>query len=81
MHRIFKLIFVIVVFSSCNSKKTTVASTQVVENSIQLPAYQPKNKQIIMMMPDTLYVNDKLPKAVVDSINNARKAEYKRLDN
>ncbi len=47
MHRIFKLIFVIVVFSGCNSKKTTVASTQVVENSIQLPAYQPKNKQII----------------------------------
>lgn len=69
MHRIFKLIFVIVVFSGCNSKKTTVASTQVVENSIQLPAYQPKNKQIIMMMPDTLYVNGKLPKEVLDSIN------------
>jgi|GEM_PF-3911607 len=81
MKLVFKLIFVIVVFSGCNSKKTTVASTQVVENSIQLPAYQPKNKQIIMMMPDTLYVNGKLPKAVVDSINNARKAEYKRLDN
>lgn len=79
MHRIFKLIFVIVVFSGCNSKKTTVASTQVVENSIQLPAYQPKNKQIIMSR-DTLYVNDKLPKEVVDSINNARK-EYKRLGN
>ena len=78
MHRIFKLIFVIVVFSSCSSKKTTIASTQILENSIQLPAYQPKNKQIIMSR-DTLYVNDKLPKAVVDSINNARKAEYKRL--
>lgn len=79
MKLVFKLIFVIVVFSGCNSKKTTVASTQVVENSIQLPAYQPKNKQIIMMMPDTLYVNGKLPKEVLDSINNARKAEYKRL--
>lgn len=33
------------------------------------------------MLPDTLYVNDKLPKAVIDSINNARKAEYKRLGN
>ena len=80
MHRIFKLIFVIVVFSSCNSKKTTVFSTQILENSIQLPAYQPKNKQIIMSR-DTLYVNDKLPKEVVDSINNGRKIEYKRLDN
>ena len=80
MHRILKLIFVIIVFSSCNSKKTTVASTQILENSIQLPAYQPKNKQIIML-PDTLYVNDKLPKAVIDSINNTRKAEYKRLGN
>lgn len=57
------------------------AYTEIMENSVTLLAKEEKGKVqpgSVVRLSDTLYVNDKLPKSVVDSINNARKLEYKK---
>lgn len=58
-----------------------LAYEEIMNNSVQLHALEQKGRVypgIISRLPDTLYVNERLPKEVVDSINKARKLEYKK---
>lgn len=67
---------------SCKTKTTydKIAYEEIMNNSVQLHALEQKGRVYpgtISRLPDTLYVNDKLPKEVVDSINKAKKQGYK----
>lgn len=60
------------------------AYNDIMNKSIPLHAFQRKGKNNpgkYIRLSDTLYTNDKLPKEVVDSINNARKLEYRNREN
>lgn len=68
---------------SCKTKTTydKNAYAEIMNQSIRLHAIQQKgqnNPGKFVAFSDTLYTNDKLPKEVIDSINTARKKEYKR---
>ncbi|HUH25140.1 MAG TPA: hypothetical protein VLY87_00805 [Flavobacterium sp.] len=68
---------------SCKAKAPSDDTVyhDIMKQSIPLHAVQQKgqnNPGKFVTFSDTLYTNDKLPKEVVDSINTARKLEYRR---
>ena len=84
----YNILFVLVsaIVFSCKPKIVYDKSTydNIMNKSIQLHAIQQKgmnNPGRVVSLSDTLYTNEKLPKEVVDSINNARKLEYRKIEN
>lgn len=73
----------IMLLGSCKSKNPTndTVYNDIMNQSIPLHAIQQKgqnNPGIIVTFSDTLYTNNQLPKEVIDSINTARKLEYRK---
>ena len=74
---------VLVLWCSCKPKAVydEAAYEAIMNKSIKLHAYQQKGRNPYVKangFSDTLYANDKLPKEMVDSINTARKLEYRK---
>lgn len=83
-YTVFLSVLGVILLISCKTQNKQEITTyeEIMSQSVQLQAIQQKgtnNPGKAGGLSDTLYVNDRLPKEVVDSINNARKLEYRRL--